>query len=171
MELLAQGARFFEPLGYALAVLAVGILFAGVIWSLRLLVSEKRRTFFLVASLAALTLFCGGGFLLLVLTQPLTPGTQRGQRFERTDRRSVGEDDIDGGVYTTEIHVRPDGTVILEGKAMALEGLVPHLRGKDRNKRLHVTIRADAAASIGVVQPVMHHLTQHGVVFTVQVSH
>lgn len=168
MELLAQGARFFELLGYALAVLAVGILFAGVIWSLRLHVSEKRRTFFLVASLAALTVFCGGGFLLLVLTQPLTPQMQRMQRLERTDRRSVGEDDIDG-VYMTEIHVRPDGTVLLEGKAMALEGLVPHLRGEDRDKRLHVTIHADAAASIGVVQPVMHHLTQHGVEFTVQV--
>lgn len=171
MELLAQGARFFELLGYALAVLAVGILFAGVIWSLRLHVSEKRRAFFLVASLAALSVLCGGGFLLLVLTQPLTPGMQRMQRLERTDRRSVGDEDTDGGVYSTEIQVRPDGAVLLEGKVMALEGLVPHLRGEDRNKRLHVTIHADAAASIGVVQPVMHHLTQHGVVFTVQVRH
>lgn len=170
MELLAPGARFFELLGYALAVLAVGILFAGVIWSLRLHVSQKRREFFLIASLATLAVFCGGGFLLLVLTQPLTPGMQRVQGLERPDRRSVGEDDMDG-VYTTEIQVRPDGTVLLEGKAIALEGLVPRLRGEDRKKRLQVTIHADAAAPIGVVQPVMHHLTQHGVVFTVQVSH
>jgi len=164
VELLAQGARFFEILGYALTVLAVGLVCAGVIWSLRLYVPEKRRTFFLVTALGALTTLCGGVLLVLVLSQPLSPQPLNLSlpRPKQRDRASVGEDDTDG-VLMIQVFVQPDGTVLFHGQRLAVERLVPHVRREYGNQRLNITIRADSDLSVGVVQPVIRHAQQHGV--------
>jgi len=164
VELLAQGARFYELLGYALTMLAVGILGAGVTWSLRSRVPQKRRAFFLVTAFAALTTVCGGILLVLVLSQPLSPQPLNLSmpRPKQRDRASVGEDDTDG-VLMIQVYVEPDGTVLFQGERLAVEQLVPHLRRKYGKRRLTITIRADPELPVGVVQPVIRHVQQHGV--------
>jgi biopolymer transport protein ExbD len=162
VELLAQGARFFELLGYVLAVSAVGILGAGVIWSVRSHVPGKHRELFLFASLGALTTLCGGMLLLLVLSQPLSPNMISVPRSSPKDRGRGGED-ATHGVYTVELRVRPDGTVLYQGREFAAESIAPHLRREYGEKQLDVTLRVDAEATLRVVQPIVGHLQQHGV--------
>lgn len=167
MELLAQGARFYELLGYVLAVLSAGILAAGVIWSLRVYVREKYRTFFLVATLAALSTICGGVLLQLVLTQPLSPALFDAQPPQQIDRRTERFDPTDRvqqiEVQKIEVHVNPDGTVLYQSQATTVERLVPHLRREHPNKRLHVNIRVDAETKLVVVTTVIGELQQQDV--------
>jgi len=161
VALLAQGARFFELLGYFLAVLALGIVGGGVIWSLPLHVPQQRRALFIAASFAALTTLSFGALAWLVLSQPLAPEAINVQRRPNDGGRPA--EDVTGGVHSVRVDVQPGGTVLFQGRELEVDEIVPHLRREYGNKRLSVAIHADANASIGVVQPVIRHLQQHGV--------
>jgi biopolymer transport protein ExbD len=162
VELLAQGARFYEVLGYTLAVLAVGILGAGVIWSLRLHVSQQRRALFLVGSLAALAMLCSAALLVLIVSQPLSFRTIPVQRPRQLDP-GPGREDTSNGVYMVDVQVQADGALICQGAKLDAESLIPYLRREYGTKQLSVTIHADADVSIGAVQPIIQQLQQHGV--------
>ncbi|MEX2027232.1 MAG: hypothetical protein WEH44_08020, partial [Pirellulaceae bacterium] len=106
MELLALGARFFELLGYVLAVLSVSVLGAGVIWALRLHVPQKFRLLSVVASLAALAATGGSVLLWLVLSsQPPPPGMGKAQRTPGMDQATGGRD-VSKSLQLIEVYVR-----------------------------------------------------------------
>ncbi len=112
MELLALGARFFELLGYVLAVLSVSILGAGVIWALRLHVPQKFRLLSVIASLVALAAAGGSVLLWLVLSsQPPPLGMGKSPQTPRMDQAARSRD-VSENRQIIEVYVRPDGTVL-----------------------------------------------------------
>jgi len=53
-----------------------------------------------------------------------------------------------------EIDVKPDDSILFQGQATTVERLVPHLRREQPNKRLNVTVCADAETKLVVVATV-----------------
>lgn len=157
-----MGARFYEMLGYALAVLSFGILLTAVIWRLRLSIAEKRRTLFLVASFAGLATLGVGTLLILVMSQPLSPRLVEPQQPRRL-APDCNRNEPDDHVRMLVVDVKPDGSVLFEGHTLAENQLTALLRDESANERIHVTLRSDAEVEYVVVMQVFNHLKQLGV--------
>jgi biopolymer transport protein ExbD len=163
VEQQLQSARFYELLGYTLGVLSVGIICAGVIWSLRTHISERRRKLFLIASFACLTTLCGGVLSWLVLSSPAVrpPNLSRSRPI---DSRPAGAD-VASPPIQFDIHVDPNGALRFQGQQLPLEDLVSQLRNEQaqsRKTRVQITLHVDAQASLQVVVSTMDQLQKSG---------
>lgn len=160
VELLAQGARFYELLGYILAVLAVGILLAGVLWSLRLHVPQQYRALFVVAGCAVLLVLCGSGLLVLVWSQPIAPAplTSPASRLPLPEMVS---DERPPPSPTAEIDVEADGSVQFREKPIPLDQLAAELRREYPDPNVIVKLRINSEAPIGHAHKVLLELQAH----------
>ena len=154
MELLDQGARFYEVLGYFLAASAFGMLAVGIVWGLRRHIPAPHRLLFSACSVITITIAGFGVFTFLVWSTAsaaphVLPPTQKHMNLPGIVAPGGREDPM----VEIRFELLADGSCSLEGVAISATDLKSQLESlADRNSKTVLLVVDEDTRHIQVVE-------------------
>ncbi len=161
---LVGRARFFELLGYALAVAAFAILACGLIWMLGRRFTGRFQIYFLVVSWLVVAAGGVAAFLWLVASNPMPqpgPALRRGPRPAEPLPSQPPET-----WQELTVQLAADGQVFVDGQPVEPAAVVEawqEAHAQDPQLRLHVILQVDPATPLGKLVETQDAFQQAGI--------